>query len=706
MATAKFPGNSNYQVELSASVDGATITVTVKVRRLTGTGYWTAENYPWQIDIDGQIYKGEWTYDFRNGVSLLTVKTQSRGGRPNGRRRVAAWVEMQSSIGRSPIVTEYVTVNVVTVPGTTPTPTVTASRTSLAASWSAPSSGGSAITGYEVMWNTSASASGASSATQGTTRSRAITGLRPNRDYYTRVRARNSSGWGEWSPWRKATTLTTGAPGFTVTPSVDGKSATVQASPPSGVGSGDIDSYTIERRLGASGAATQETYPTFPQTFSGLQPGGVYQWRMRANVNGYDSPWSDWASATQPRPNTNPGDYFDGSSAATADEVFQWTGAVGASTSRAVGKLVSGWTTFATSSGNSGGTGVVQRVTAQLAENGGSHAARVTFFSDATSDRFSLGSAYSRAATVVAGETYVGSIFVSPSRAQRLACVLAWINAAGSTITTSMGEAEIVEANGVARLVVTGVAPEGAVKAVPRANDVKGEGWSTWKAGDQLTVDAAMITLAELFPYFDGDTPTSNRYEYAWEGDPNASPSFRIELEDSFVDPLLDPLCPPIPAPPTPPSVDNDCVDEIGVWRRYWAIIGASEVSRWIAALPTFTITAGDEAVNQLRIRVYPNPDGLAPAAIGEAQWDSEQIISYIPPQTTLTIDGVSSRAWADVPEYPTLPADHLLYGTGNTPPSWPVLRCGIGYLIAFDAPITSDPSNVSIQVALTERMG
>src|SRR5690606_33389332 len=103
--------------------------------------------------------------------------------------------------------------------------------------------------------------------------------------------------------------------------------------------------------------------------------------------------------------------------------------------------------------------------------------------------------------------------------------------------------------------------------------------------------------------------------------------------------------------------------------------------------------------------RVYRNPDALDPASFPATDWEAEQIVSYIPASTVLTLDGVAQRVWAEVNGGEPISADRLLYGSGGGPASWPVLSCGTAYLLSFDVPLDAPEGNLSVDVALTTRM-
>ena len=541
-------------------------------------------------------------------------------------------------------------------------------------------------------------------AESGTARQVLVGGLVPGEQYWAHVRSRNGQGvWGIWSNVITFTLDAATAPGLTVTPNLNGMSATLAATPPPGV---TVTSYRAQYRPVGAATSTDVNFTGTTTTVNNLLPGQAYQWRLAAFFPGGSSPYSDWITVIQPSTNTNPGDYFDGATPAKEDTTYGWTGAADASTSFASAFAPRGWRTFAQSSGVSGGSGVVASVTGGRQ---GERAARVTFFSDTTAPGYQGGTGLQPTDTfdVEDGGTYVGSIHVQPSRSQRMAAQISWINASGARFAYATGTAEVVGFDSpMTRLSVRGLAPAGAVRGSVGWVDVAGEGWSAWLGGETVLQDDAMSTVGQLLPFFSGDTPDTGQFAYSWLGLANASISERTTLDVSLVDPLADPDCPPIPTPPTPPTVDDPCIEETGQWRRYWAIIGEQEISEWLDVVPTLTITTGAVPARQVRIRFWENPDGMLPDQFQQTEgWDSEQIISYIPPNTTLTLDGVANRVWASVAGGPSLNADKLLYGTGGTPATWPVLSCGMGYLISFDVPLDAPDGNIDVSVALTRRM-
>lgn len=530
-----------------------------------------------------------------------------------------------------------------------------------------------------------------------------VEGLTPATTYYFRIFARNAVGYSNYSSSSQATVPAT-APGMSVMPSISGTNATVSLTPPGGATG--VTKYAVERRrFGTTAPVTSVENATSPILITGLTPGVSYEYRARAFFGAYESPWTAWGAYVQPNPNTDPGGYFDGSTPSTPALTYAWGGTVGKSISTASGLIPTGWRTFAQSATVSGGGGQAFRAAGGFA---GSFAARAVFFTDATAYGFAFGTADSPVGTraaVEAGATYFGSIYVWPSKVKQLRAVVRWYNAAGTFLSSTPGVSQLAAAGVFTRLSASGAAPATAASASIVVEDVAATGTALWQGGDWLHLDAAMVSLQQLFPYFDGNTADADGFAYEWLGAENASASMRTSVPGTGVDPLLDPDCPPIPGAPQPPPIDDTCIDEVGTWRRYWAVIPESEVFDWLSVVPTTRITTGAYAARQVRVRYYPNPDGLVPEQALDLPPESEQIITYMPPDTVFTLDGVSESAWASVSGGEDRPTEHLLRGTNNAPPVWPVLSCGGSYLISFDVPLDAPEGNISVGVSLTTRM-
>jgi hypothetical protein len=688
-------------------------------RRNSGPISWGLDCKPWQVGIAYQSWSGCHNLDFRSGIDRITLAsgvTDWYGHDANG--NLSFWVDAWHNtapqvIGNADPPAAILYTDRIPKPPNAPslgTPT-NVTTSSFRVPYTVGLENGAVITQTQVQWATDPGFSQVVWTDNIKTRASGYSEpagagvvLTPGRLYYVRARSEASPyGWSGWSNTVSQTTLPAVAPGMAVSASPSGVSATVVLTPPGGVTG--VTSYTIERRVQGSSTITKYSAPNSPYVVTGLTPGTTYEWRASAFIGSYQSPSTGWLALRQPSPNTTPGQYFDGSTPATPDQTYSWTGIVNGSISQARGRALVGWVPFSIGNVTTGATGIVSQVTGGVS---GGFAARTIFWSDQTVPGYQIGAGMSPAsmADVTPGATYVGSIHVNPSKSTRGQAVLGWYTSAGAYLSESPGTAAIVVPETFTRFMVTGVAPAGAEYASVVWRDVVGDGHSPWLGGDSIMADAAMITLTELFPYFDGSTPDSNEFDYGWMGTEHASVSTRTQRTTSLIDPLADPDCETVPAPPRPPTVPSDCIVDIGEWRRYWATIPATEVSDWLTVIPTLELETAAYAARQVRIRMYANPFGYSSALLDTSDWCSEQIISYIPPTTLFTLDGVTQRAWAEVSGAPARSADHLLYGSNGTPATWPQLSCGISYLVSFDVPLDAPEDNVTPRVYLTQRTG
>lgn len=167
------------------------------------------------------------------------------------------------------------------------------------------------------------------------------------------------------------------------------------------------------------------------------------------------------------------------------------------------------------------------------------------------------------------------------------------------------------------------------------------------------------------------------------------------------VQPISDPNCPVVPNPPQPPSVPNICIEDPALWSRYQVPIPGEAVPTWAVGVPVVQLTVpGNTPVRQVRIRFYPNPFDYDLADLEPCDFCGEFIISYIPPRSTMTINGMEEVATISVQGGVERPANHLLYGSGNAPFEWPLLSCGTNYIMVADvAPAVVGFLNVSLSV-------
>lgn len=310
-------------------------------------------------------------------------------------------------------------------------------------------------------------------------------------------------------------------------------------------------------------------------------------------------------------------------------------------------------------------------------------------------------------AAITPGVIYRASIYVAPSKNQRLRLdVVKWDGA--TTFTTATGTAVAVVngagLNGYTRLDLTFTPAAGEIYALPVVVSTSGTGYTRWAAGDYIRADAMSLTpSSDLYPYFDGNTVDTTQWHYQWNGTIDKSPSMRLVQTSIPPSPLIDPSLPVLPVPPAPPTIPNLDLETEPYWLRYYLDLPATDVAEWAQTIPTVVLTTYTSALSEARVRFYANPDGLPDDQVDPLSYCGEFIISYLPANTIITVSGVGQVAYASVNGADVVPADQILYGTNGGPMVWPELSCGVAYFVTVDISPTSDIANLHLDV-LTNR--
>lgn len=583
------------------------------------------------------------------------------------------------------------------------------------------SDGGTPITGYNIIRATNSSFSqGVVYKKVASTGAHTINGLKVGTRYYWYVRAVNAvtdyigNSGGDRSATKSAIQDDLlGAPAFTsLVAQSTGRAITLEWIQPVLNGRSAPNSYTIYR-YDATGKTLQKTYTSslWSITIGSLVAGRAYQWAIAATNDMGRGAVSAKVRRVQPSPSVKAGDYFDGSTPSDTDVTYSWAGTAHGSHSIAQEYSPLGWTLFNVAAASSGGAGVVTYNTDNPRFRKG--AAFATFWSPAAEGAgFLLGLA--AVAQVPEEGDMVGSMYVYPSRDQAMRAVIIFYDGSMTPLDTATGPLINVSAEEYVRLSVLGYSPSGTAFARIFVQDAAGTlesgevaNWSRWEAGDTIYADGAMITVGSvLYPYFDGETTDTRQYTYEWLGEKDKSESRRLSTNwrEASEDPLLDPDCPPFPTPPRPPAIDTSCAQTVNRWRRYWVDIPASIVPQFGSMLPRFGLRTTTQAVNQVRIRVYANPDNLPVDQLGDDDPVSTQVVSYVPADTWMIMDAMMGETFAEVGRRSAVPADHLVYGEDGTPPTWPELMCGQGYAVALDVPAILPVGSVSLTIRMARR--
>jgi hypothetical protein len=165
----------------------------------------------------------------------------------------------------------------------------------------------------------------------------------------------------------------------------------------------------------------------------------------------------------------------------------------------------------------------------------------------------------------------------------------------------------------------------------------------------------------------------------------------------AYSDFVNDPFFTAIHQPPAAPIVKPPNILKITSWRRATLDIPENMSGRWGRVVPSVHV-ATTSAVQQLRIRFY-----LTGSALAGCGFDGEFLVSYVPANSVLNIDGRAREISVVLPDGRTVPGAHLLYGSDGTPFTWPTLSCHNKYTMVADLMPGQSGTVVMLDTAVRE---
>lgn len=168
-------------------------------------------------------------------------------------------------------------------------------------------------------------------------------------------------------------------------------------------------------------------------------------------------------------------------------------------------------------------------------------------------------------------------------------------------------------------------------------------------------------------------------------------------MDDPYLDFIDDPFYTAIQKPPRPATILPPNILKITSWRRRTYTLTAASQDRWGRTVPTVRVTTGATVAKQLRIRFYQGT-----ATTSGCGYDGEFLVSYLPANSVLLIDGVKREVYVTLPDGRRVPGGHLLYGSDGRPFSWPSMGCQQAYVMTAD--IMPGQTGVTIQLETSTR--
>lgn len=213
------------------------------------------------------------------------------------------------------------------------------------------------------------------------------------------------------------------------------------------------------------------------------------------------------------------------------------------------------------------------------------------------------------------------------------------------------------------------------------AVNVAGTGWPL---GRWIEIDGVSVgdQPFETF-YVDGSIPGG-----LWQGLAYNSTSLWRNPANPVI---VDPDCVVPPSPPRPPVILNSCVLPGDNWFRYTIEVPSVFTQVGQVSYPKVILTTGDLAARGVRVRVQPNPFSMDPAELDPCGFCGEFLLSYLPPNASLTVDAATTSVVASVGGVEQT-ARQLLYGSDGGPMVWPEMTCGTPYVVYVDLDADENP--------------
>ena len=156
------------------------------------------------------------------------------------------------------------------------------------------------------------------------------------------------------------------------------------------------------------------------------------------------------------------------------------------------------------------------------------------------------------------------------------------------------------------------------------------------------------------------------------------------ECEVKVWQPIYDPLCPALVAPPSPPTVPLACYTPPETWKRRKVVIPQENFYEFTSMVPNMNLYA-DSEVRNVRIRWYRDPDLDFDPDATPCDYDAEVVVSYIPDGGTFYLDSTLRTCYVVTSMGHRRRADSLAFSSDGTPIVWPELRCGQQYVMTID---------------------
>lgn len=153
--------------------------------------------------------------------------------------------------------------------------------------------------------------------------------------------------------------------------------------------------------------------------------------------------------------------------------------------------------------------------------------------------------------------------------------------------------------------------------------------------------------------------------------------------------PITDPAAPVLPQPPRPPSVTTTLRPAEQYASGYSIFIPKDRVPETLDAVLIVSLTTGVDPVRYVRLRLYAAPLGFAQKVtdLEPCSYCGEVIVTYIPPRSRFTIDGMNQSLTITDTSGHVHQATNLAFSGAGLPTAWPAVACGMDYWLSVEFP-------------------
>ncbi|MFC8723777.1 hypothetical protein [Streptomyces bacillaris] len=171
---------------------------------------------------------------------------------------------------------------------------------------------------------------------------------------------------------------------------------------------------------------------------------------------------------------------------------------------------------------------------------------------------------------------------------------------------------------------------------------------------------------------------------------------------------MEDPECPPPPLPVRAPVPVDDCYPTgEATFRRSVVALSPVDHPEWLEAVPVLELETGGSALRRLVVRFWANPLGGDCEEIVDPCGACTDIqIPYLPPGSTLLVDGRTQQAEVECPQgaLGTAVSAPILYGPRGAAFEWPIFACSTGLCIEILSTAATTAPDARARVLLVPR--